>query len=231
MFAYVLLTLWVFGVNIYANANEGVVEKVKGNKAMVKFDAAPREGERVIVVDEFQQMDIREEKTRERRHSLYWKGKSLTTKSTISTSNANINSESSETELEIDYGYNFGRFEIGAGMSSSQITEASTTGNTTVSISAQVNIIENSKTNYLIPYIRGEVASGRGTMTISGEKINTLLTGISIDAGLLWFPFSEIFAVEVAYTYAQASGVIKTSPELKLEASGSGILLGWRVYF
>jgi len=210
----------------FVQAQTGRIEKTKENKAVVVFPANQRVlvGAKVIVQDEFSEPLGGK---RKREHVLSWEITNSTTKGTTTVNSSSSSSESKKSKYSLRYLYNMGSFELGAGVSKTVEETSSQTDGTEISFTGQYDFIENTSDNDLIPYIFANYSmlSGKtGSVSISGN-------GLVYGAGLIWFPFSEIFAVDVSVGTGSANVKLDSTPQATLKMENTTFSIGWRIYF
>lgn len=213
-------------VPVFVQAQTGRIEKTKENKAVVVFPANQRApvGAKVIVQDEFSESAGGK---RKREHGLSWEITNSTTKGTTTVNGSSSSSESKKSKYSLHYLYNMGSFELGAGVSKTVEETSSKTDGVEISVTGQYDFIENISDNDLIPYIFAtySLLSGKtGSTSISG---NDLVYG----AGLMWFPFSQIFAVDASFGLGNADVKLDSTPQATLKMENTTFSVGWRIYF
>lgn len=168
---------------------------------------------------------------RKREHMLSWKYSSSSTKVTPS---GGTSLKVSTGDMKIEYGHNFGWLSLGAGLSTdvSKGTDKHEASASLLHIEGRGHIIENRPGNNLIPYVAiqleflsGEAGDGTDTIDISGNAW-------AISAGLDWFPFGELFALNVNLGLSNADLDYKAPGGIvKADLKGSSLSVGYRIVF
>lgn len=137
-------------------------------------------------------------------------------------------SSTASTNLSLSGAYilNYKSFEVAPSLSYSSIATggSSTSTSTILGIQARYNFIKNQPGNDVIPYIGA--LFGTGTLSVSNVSGTVLDTGGVL--GLTWFPFSQIFAFDLALGMTSAQTDFSGT---KSTTSSTSIQLGWAVYF
>lgn len=226
----VVMVQWPF----LALSNDGIVEKIKGDRAVVKFESPEIEVGSVVTIkddfDEFENSSPRD--LRKRVHIMNWQystedmevktrdGFGISTTSTTKTG-----------ELAFGYQYNWGRAQLGVEVGGSSLEMSSTkTLLTIVSLVGQLNLIENNPKNNFIPFARLNLGSANSEVTVSGttSKGNGTYTGVFLGAYIL--PFSELFAIDISVPIS-VKGELSYDGGTKQEMSYKGINVGWSLMF
>lgn len=134
--------------------------------------------------------------------------------------------------ISFGYGYNFESFELG-GLIGRESTETNLTEAKSLELGVygQFNFIANNPDHDLIPYIRGEIRHTSLEDGTSSDSVKTKGMGWSGKLGLLWFPFSEIFSVDVGYRFGESDIETSETPKIKFKVKERGPYIGWRIYF
>ena len=168
---------------------------------------------------------------RKREHMLSWENSSSSTKVTPSGSSS---LKTSSGDMNISYGRNWGWWGAGVGLSSN-VTKDTDNDEATASVlylEGRGNFIENRPGNNLIPYaaiqlgrITGEAEDGADTTDISG---NAWAIGVGLD----WFPFGELFALNVNLGVTNGDMDYKaTGGTVKADSEGTSLSVGYRLVF
>lgn len=214
-----------------ASAQTARVVKVRGQKAVIQFLNAPAKvGDTVSVSNSSNSLAS---PLRERQSGLSWKYSGVTTKTKGTAGTNSSTTKSDEQSFEVAYLYNLGLFEFGAYVDVDHSKSSSSEGKgTEFGLLAQFNFIENTPDNDFVPYLRADIAALAGTVGDgSGQKMDIEGSSWGMRLGLMWFPFSEIFALDLGYEFGNAKMTTKSSPEIKFDITKSGLFAGWRIYF
>lgn len=222
-----------------SSAMEGVVEKVKDNTAVVRFNGGPLEvGTKVSLanIGENETPESKDEsllKTlRARDHWMSWRYVSSITKVDTTVGSSTTKTESKSGELTFSYLYNWGRFMAGGSIGSS-ISDNSTTKITATSLSliGQINLIENIPQNNFIPFTRFEVSSLASEISATSTTKGTG-SGTAASIGAYILPFGEIFAIELNLgIYGKGDLSYDDSSKTKQKLEISSFSVGWSMTY
>lgn len=218
-------------VPLFATAQTGKVEKIKGTRSVVVWDSTDVKAGDVVRVGDAELEASPSKQLRKRQHNFVWDYSSSTSKNKLTASGTTTTSDSKSGNLEFGYQYNWGIFEAGISASSSAEEDAtSSSKSSTFGLHGQWNIITNRPGNDLIPYLSIQIAGATISKIDNGTTLDFKGSGGAFGIGLLWFPFSEIFALEAAI-YGLSTSLESSSPSAKLETQMSGLNVGWRLVF
>lgn len=176
---------------------------------------------------------VPEKPLRKREHNLAWAYSSVSSRSEITNNNATVSEiNQTQTALEVSYLRNFGVFELGVfiNTNSSEIEDDEST-TAEVGVTGRINFIENAPGKDLIPYVFGSLSGVSieyktpGIQTVDGNG-----SAFSGGLGLLYYPFSELFALDVSIGASALKGVVDdTNIDIKIKQSFFNA--GWRISF
>lgn len=228
----VVLSVALLVLSPLALAQTGTVRKMKGKKAVVIFDQEDIPSGTVVSVSGGNAKPSNSGALRPRKHSVAYEVSFDTTKTKVSAGGTEVsNTTTKDSKIEVSYTYNWGRFELGGFIGKDVDDEGSSkTDGLSFGASGQLNFIENDESNPLIPYVGLLVNSSRSKVS-GASNLDLKGTGLSYGLGLLWFPFSEIFAMDLNYAINSTDLEADGSPKIEVKSSGNSLSLGWRIYF
>jgi len=169
---------------------------------------------------------INDQTLRKRQHILQF-DYSQSSSQLITSSTTN----STSFNLQGTYGYNIGHLEPFVGFSSSSEENMSNGDKTNVSTSVfgiRYNFIENRPGNDLIPFASFGLLSSTVDSVDSGSSTSVSGNGTALAAGISWYPFSEIFAVNfgVVSSHLSVSGATFSG-----DSRSTSVLVGYMISF
>lgn len=170
---------------------------------------------------------------RGRDRGLAYSAKSSQMKTTVGATGSSDES-SSTSDLEINFGYQWNKYEYEYGIQVSKDTGSSSVETDLMSfgVMGQYNFVPNKAPNNLIPYMAFQMEYAIGTIEASSETLNVSGMAYQLLAGMLWFPFSEIFCLDLSLGFGNAKlqgG--NSSIDLDMGSNGTTLSAGWRIYF
>lgn len=225
-----LLMVIVFGtLSSYAQTIK--VNKVKGSKAIVEFEGIDVKIGEKLSVKRGSGFSVRRE-LRERKQSVSFRYTVSDSKTDAASSGSSTTSETKSQDAEMSYGYSWGRYEIGAYIDSeSEKKTSSETKGIEVGAYGQFNFIENVEDNDFIPYSKLNFGLLSAEVTSSSSSLKVSGTAWTLNLGLLWFPFSQIFSFDFGYKYGVGGMESESSPKVTFKIKDSGLYGGRRIYF
>ncbi len=204
--------------------------------AVVPTAPVPVVPKKAFVSDEadFEEME-RLASLRPRDHVLTWRYSYLYEKHRVTTSGLpnSTHVDGNHSELEFEYARNLSIFELGLCLSGSRNKDNDGDVRLTsdVSVVGRLNFIENRKGHNFIPYLAGYAGGLNIRTEVAG--VTSKLDGGYLGAGLgfNWFPFSQIFALNLEYTFYSAGLETDSYPTTSTDTDLSGLSVGWRIYF
>lgn len=104
----------------------------------------------------------------------------------------------------------------GSGSSSSNLT--------LFGVHGRFNFIKNQPGNDLIPYIGANLATGAiSVLGVSGSAQQT-----DLQLGVVWFPFSQIFAFSASYSMSNSQANFSGATS---KTTNNTLATGWSIYF
>lgn len=202
----------------FAVAQTGTVERVRGSQAIVKFPGkAPKVGDQVSIGTD-SSGGYSSGGSRARKHGVRY----AAAIGSVKVESGNTSATSNITALSFEYLRNFGTFELGGGV---EIENSGSNSSATAFRGiGQYNFSENKPRTDIVPYARGSfgMLSGKsGGSSSSG-------TELSIGGGANWFPFSDLFAVDLSL--AIVIGNSKAN-NVDIKTNSTLVSAGWRLYF
>lgn len=169
---------------------------------------------------------------RKRTHSLNWRYQTISSELSGSQGNLHSSETSRVTELEFGYSRNFGLAEIGLSINS-QYTEISGVKQTVPSfaISGEFNFIENTPGIDFVPFAAAQIGLIGINLKDGTSEYEVSGSAASLGVGFKWFPFSELFALELGLNFVAGKMDNLASPKLEVDVRQTDFKVGWRLYF
>jgi len=205
---------------VFSHATTAVVEKTKGNKALVSFPSGTTLVPGTLLYTNSKKM-------RPRRHYVEFSAKSIKTKDKVDIGSGSLDSSSDSSKLDLTYGWNTGTWMPWASLAWTQgHTDTTKTKGWGLGGGLNFNFIKNEPGQDLVPY------ASVGALLLStdyyGTSSQARTQGLLWDGGIgaLWYPFGELVALDVSYHLSFGKLDISGSETGKDQNSISGISFG-----
>ncbi|WII71089.1 hypothetical protein QJS83_11515 [Bdellovibrio sp. 22V] len=169
---------------------------------------------------------------RPRENVMTWGYDFYNTKTTEKTGGTSTSDTVDSSRLNIGFAKNLEIFEVGFKLTSSRVKDDDFEGTQTgVWVTGDFNFVPNKPGNDVIPYLTAMLgAIGYTSESLSGK---TELAGSAgaFGVGLKWFPFSEIFALDMSIRGESGTMETDEAPKIEIEARQTVFNIGWRIYF
>lgn len=231
----------VFIFPALANAAPLIVDSVTGHNATIYVPAnvTVKPGDELVLKDQndnkipqanaSNQTHPSRTTLRSRHNNLAVEMESTSTKITLD----GASEKSTQTKVDIQYGYDFGYVQPFIAVASSDLNHGDVDVATS-QLGCRFNFIKNVPGNDFVPYASIGSAFFNEDNNTDGETIiniegNAAIVGVGLD----WFPFGEIFAIEVNYIAAAGNlnATSSTASTEKAKARISGLSIGYLLAF
>lgn len=140
------------------------------------------------------------------------------------------------TEMNLAYQRNFGWWALGGGFASdvSKDSDNDETSMTTLAIRVQGNFIENRPGHDLIPYAALELGSLVGETETGSNTVDIRGSGWAFGVGFEWYPFGELFAVNVELSKTNADvkyDMPSSTNRVDADLETTSLSVGYRLAF
>lgn len=212
-----------------------VVEKVKGNKAIVTFDSSTplKTGDHLNTGSDSDDDDEDDEESSSSKKRRRLHGLSLESSYTTSeVTSGNTKTSGSSFDFTGSYNYNFGQFELSLGVVLSTTESAGSKAVSTFLIpGAEYNFIKNKSGNNFIPYVGFSLYTGSFELTTGSTKDPATRLGFVASGGIKYFPFSDSFSISGSINYSDFTDKYSNSTNTENKHRYTSLATGWTVYF